>query len=179
MNAAVVIDDHSATPPQTVNQMKTGGLVVSPPSATRGRQSRGFPLGGCHVVSPSVRSVGVRTSVPLWFQGYPSPYKTVLARAATRSTILRLPALAFESVFKKYPETLVRVIQVTGVPGSVPASSGFSLAVKACVVCSAADHHGPPPEGHLPGAARLPGPDDRALQPGRRNMSSSTSVFVE
>lgn len=46
-------------------------------------------------------------------QGYPAPYKTVLARAATRSTILRLPASAFESVFKKYPETLVRVIQVT------------------------------------------------------------------
>lgn len=45
-------------------------------------------------------------------QGYPAPYKTVLARAATRSTILRLPASAFESVFKKYPETLVRVIQV-------------------------------------------------------------------
>lgn len=46
-------------------------------------------------------------------QGYPAPYKTVSARAATRSTILRLPASAFESVFKKYPETLVRVIQVT------------------------------------------------------------------
>uniref|UniRef100_A0A3B4G5S7 Patatin-like phospholipase domain containing 7a n=1 Tax=Pundamilia nyererei TaxID=303518 RepID=A0A3B4G5S7_9CICH len=45
--------------------------------------------------------------------GYPAPYKTVSTRAATRSTILRLPASAFESVFKKYPETLVRVIQVT------------------------------------------------------------------
>ncbi|CAL9683712.1 unnamed protein product [Knipowitschia caucasica] len=44
--------------------------------------------------------------------GYPAPYKTVTARAATRSTILRLPASAFESVFKKYPETLVRVIQI-------------------------------------------------------------------
>ncbi|XP_067431465.1 patatin-like phospholipase domain-containing protein 7a isoform X3 [Thunnus thynnus] len=44
--------------------------------------------------------------------GYPAPYKTVVARAATRSTILRLPASAFESVFKKYPETLVRVIQI-------------------------------------------------------------------
>uniref|UniRef100_A0A8C9Y8C9 lysophospholipase n=1 Tax=Sander lucioperca TaxID=283035 RepID=A0A8C9Y8C9_SANLU len=44
--------------------------------------------------------------------GYPAPYKTVCARAATRSTILRLPASAFESVFKKYPETLVRVIQI-------------------------------------------------------------------
>ncbi|XP_040914986.1 patatin-like phospholipase domain-containing protein 7a isoform X2 [Toxotes jaculatrix] len=44
--------------------------------------------------------------------GYPAPYKTVSARAATRSTILRLSASAFESVFKKYPETLVRVIQI-------------------------------------------------------------------
>ncbi|XP_025765122.1 patatin-like phospholipase domain-containing protein 7 [Oreochromis niloticus] len=44
--------------------------------------------------------------------GYPAPYKTVSARAATRSTILRLPASAFKSVFKKYPETLVRVIQI-------------------------------------------------------------------
>uniref|UniRef100_A0A3Q2C6Z0 lysophospholipase n=1 Tax=Cyprinodon variegatus TaxID=28743 RepID=A0A3Q2C6Z0_CYPVA len=44
--------------------------------------------------------------------GYPAPYKTVSVRAATRSTILRLPASAFESVFKKYPETLVRVIQI-------------------------------------------------------------------
>ncbi|XP_030598678.1 patatin-like phospholipase domain-containing protein 7a [Archocentrus centrarchus] len=44
--------------------------------------------------------------------GYPAPYKTVSARAAARSTILRLPASAFESVFKKYPETLVRVIQI-------------------------------------------------------------------
>ncbi|XP_077398600.1 patatin-like phospholipase domain-containing protein 7a [Vanacampus margaritifer] len=44
--------------------------------------------------------------------GFPAPYKTVSARAATRSTILRLPASAFASVFKKYPETLVRVIQI-------------------------------------------------------------------
>lgn len=46
------------------------------------------------------------------FQGYPAPYKTVSARAAVPSTILRLPAVAFQSVFEKYPETLVRVIQV-------------------------------------------------------------------
>ncbi|TRY57684.1 hypothetical protein DNTS_025908 [Danionella cerebrum] len=44
--------------------------------------------------------------------GYPAPYKTVSARAAARSTILRLPASAFQSVFEKYPETLVRVIQI-------------------------------------------------------------------
>ncbi|MBN3299372.1 PLPL7 protein, partial [Amia calva] len=44
--------------------------------------------------------------------GYPAPYKTVSARAAARSTVLRLPATAFQSVFEKYPETLVRVIQI-------------------------------------------------------------------
>ncbi|XP_072288778.1 patatin-like phospholipase domain-containing protein 7 [Eucyclogobius newberryi] len=44
--------------------------------------------------------------------GYPAPYKTVSARAAAPTTILRLPAAAFESVFDKYPETLVRVIQI-------------------------------------------------------------------
>uniref|UniRef100_A0A7N8Y0G1 Patatin-like phospholipase domain containing 7a n=1 Tax=Mastacembelus armatus TaxID=205130 RepID=A0A7N8Y0G1_9TELE len=44
--------------------------------------------------------------------GDTAPYKTVLVRAATRSTVLRLPASAFESVFRQYPETLVRVIQI-------------------------------------------------------------------
>ncbi|XP_012705323.2 patatin-like phospholipase domain-containing protein 7 isoform X1 [Fundulus heteroclitus] len=44
--------------------------------------------------------------------GYPAPYKTVSARAAVPSTILRLPAVAFQLVFEKYPETLVRVIQI-------------------------------------------------------------------
>ncbi|XP_039631931.1 patatin-like phospholipase domain-containing protein 7 [Polypterus senegalus] len=44
--------------------------------------------------------------------GYPAPYKTVSARAAECSTVLRLPATAFQSIFEKYPETLVRVIQI-------------------------------------------------------------------
>ncbi|XP_054630330.1 patatin-like phospholipase domain-containing protein 7 isoform X1 [Dunckerocampus dactyliophorus] len=44
--------------------------------------------------------------------GYPAPYKTVSARAAVPSTVLRLPAAAFQSVFDKYPETLVRVVQI-------------------------------------------------------------------
>ncbi|XP_010115207.1 PREDICTED: patatin-like phospholipase domain-containing protein 7 [Chlamydotis macqueenii] len=44
--------------------------------------------------------------------GHPAPYKTVSARAAVPSTILRLPASAFQDVFKKYPETLVRVVQI-------------------------------------------------------------------
>ena len=45
------------------------------------------------------------------------PYKTVSARAAMPSTILRLPASAFQDVFQKYPETLVRVVQVGGAEG--------------------------------------------------------------
>lgn len=48
----------------------------------------------------------------LILQGYPAPYKTVSARAAAPTTVLRLPAQAFQSVFEKYPETLVRVVQV-------------------------------------------------------------------
>uniref|UniRef100_A0A096NWM3 Patatin like domain 7, lysophospholipase n=1 Tax=Papio anubis TaxID=9555 RepID=A0A096NWM3_PAPAN len=45
--------------------------------------------------------------------GHTAPYKTVSARAAVPSTILRLPAAAFHGVFEKYPETLVRVVQIT------------------------------------------------------------------
>ncbi|KAM6244081.1 patatin-like phospholipase domain-containing protein 7 [Porphyrio hochstetteri] len=44
--------------------------------------------------------------------GHPAPYKTVSARAAVPSTILRLPASAFQDIFLKYPETLVRVVQI-------------------------------------------------------------------
>ncbi|XP_004714522.1 patatin-like phospholipase domain-containing protein 7 [Echinops telfairi] len=44
--------------------------------------------------------------------GHPAAYKTVSARAAAPSTILRLPAEALEGVFEKYPETLVRVVQI-------------------------------------------------------------------
>ncbi|ESP05016.1 hypothetical protein LOTGIDRAFT_61439, partial [Lottia gigantea] len=44
--------------------------------------------------------------------GYPSPYKTVSARAEVDSVILRLPAEAFRSMFDMYPESAVRVIQI-------------------------------------------------------------------
>lgn len=76
-------------------------------------------------------------------QGYPACYKTVTARAATRSTILRLPASAFESVFKNYPETLVRVIQVTNSIFSILNTlsskiwSRFNQTTTWCVICSA------------------------------------------
>eukprot|EP00072_Mus_musculus_P058357 XP_011237394.1 PREDICTED: patatin-like phospholipase domain-containing protein 7 isoform X2 [Mus musculus] len=44
--------------------------------------------------------------------GHTAPYKTVSARAAVSSTVLWLPAAAFQGVFEKYPETLVRVVQI-------------------------------------------------------------------
>uniref|UniRef100_A0A7N5JDM0 lysophospholipase n=2 Tax=Ailuropoda melanoleuca TaxID=9646 RepID=A0A7N5JDM0_AILME len=44
--------------------------------------------------------------------GHTAPYKTVSARAAAPSTVLRLPAVAFQGVFEKYPETLARVVQI-------------------------------------------------------------------
>nr|XP_025720630.1 patatin-like phospholipase domain-containing protein 7 isoform X2 [Callorhinus ursinus] len=44
--------------------------------------------------------------------GHTAPYKTVSARAAIPSTVLRLPAVVFQGVFEKYPETLVRVVQI-------------------------------------------------------------------
>lgn len=47
-----------------------------------------------------------------FWQGHQRPYRTVSARAAEDSTVLRLPVEAFSAVFEKYPESLVRVVQV-------------------------------------------------------------------
>ncbi|XP_064416914.1 patatin-like phospholipase domain-containing protein 6 isoform X2 [Latimeria chalumnae] len=44
--------------------------------------------------------------------GHQKPYKTVSARAAVVSTVLMLPVDAFLMIFEKYPESLVRVIQI-------------------------------------------------------------------
>ncbi|XP_046368567.2 patatin-like phospholipase domain-containing protein 7 isoform X1 [Haliotis rufescens] len=44
--------------------------------------------------------------------GHPAPYKTVSAKAAVDSLILKLPASAFSSMFKKFPESIVRVVQI-------------------------------------------------------------------
>uniref|UniRef100_A0A8C5CM56 Patatin-like phospholipase domain containing 6 n=1 Tax=Gadus morhua TaxID=8049 RepID=A0A8C5CM56_GADMO len=44
--------------------------------------------------------------------GHQKPYKTMSARAAEVSTVLRLPVEAFLSIFEKYPESLVRVVQI-------------------------------------------------------------------
>uniref|UniRef100_A0A4W5J7Z2 Patatin-like phospholipase domain containing 7a n=1 Tax=Hucho hucho TaxID=62062 RepID=A0A4W5J7Z2_9TELE len=50
--------------------------------------------------------------------GYHTPYKMVTARAASRFTILHLPASDFHSVFEKYPKTLMRVVQVRPQPSA-------------------------------------------------------------
>uniref|UniRef100_H0VHS5 lysophospholipase n=1 Tax=Cavia porcellus TaxID=10141 RepID=H0VHS5_CAVPO len=44
--------------------------------------------------------------------GHQHPQRTVSARAARDSTVLRLPVEAFSAVFTKYPESLVRVVQI-------------------------------------------------------------------
>ncbi|XP_072489268.1 patatin-like phospholipase domain-containing protein 7 isoform X2 [Notamacropus eugenii] len=44
--------------------------------------------------------------------GHEAPYKTVSARAAMPSTILKLPAAAFQGVFEKYPETLIIMVRL-------------------------------------------------------------------
>ncbi|NWY08066.1 PLPL6 esterase, partial [Nothoprocta ornata] len=44
--------------------------------------------------------------------GHQRPYRTVCARAAEDATVLRLPVEAFSAVFEKYPESLVRVVQI-------------------------------------------------------------------
>ncbi|XP_046669459.1 neuropathy target esterase sws isoform X2 [Homalodisca vitripennis] len=44
--------------------------------------------------------------------GHPKPYKTVSARAIEDSTVVRLPMAAFQEVFKEYPDTFIRIMQV-------------------------------------------------------------------
>ncbi|XP_054896866.1 patatin-like phospholipase domain-containing protein 6 isoform X1 [Poeciliopsis prolifica] len=44
--------------------------------------------------------------------GHQRPYRTVSARAAEVTTVLRLPVEAFLTIFEKYPESLVRVVQI-------------------------------------------------------------------
>ncbi|RVE75629.1 hypothetical protein OJAV_G00000700 [Oryzias javanicus] len=44
--------------------------------------------------------------------GHQKPYRTVSARAAEVTTVLRLPVEAFLAIFEKYPESLVRVVQI-------------------------------------------------------------------
>ena len=44
--------------------------------------------------------------------GHPAPFKTVCAKAFTDSVIIKVPAAAFQDVFDKNPEMLIRVVQM-------------------------------------------------------------------
>ena len=44
--------------------------------------------------------------------GHPAPYRTVSAVAVLDTTLLRLPARAFQIVLERFPESLVRVVQI-------------------------------------------------------------------
>lgn len=55
----------------------------------------------------------ISSSRTYFSQGHQHPQRTVSARAARDSTVLRLPVEAFSAVFTKYPESLVRVVQVS------------------------------------------------------------------
>lgn len=46
------------------------------------------------------------------FKGAPSQYRTVSARAVEDSTILKLPMMAFQEIFKDNPEVFIRIMQV-------------------------------------------------------------------
>lgn len=46
------------------------------------------------------------------FQGNPSTYRTVSAKAVEDSTILKLPMVAFQDIFAENPDIFIRVIQV-------------------------------------------------------------------
>ncbi|XP_072255834.1 patatin-like phospholipase domain-containing protein 6 isoform X2 [Pyxicephalus adspersus] len=44
--------------------------------------------------------------------GHQRPYRTVTAKAVEKSTVLRLPVEAFCAVFRSYPQSLIRTIQI-------------------------------------------------------------------
>uniref|UniRef100_A0A667HPE7 lysophospholipase n=1 Tax=Lynx canadensis TaxID=61383 RepID=A0A667HPE7_LYNCA len=71
--------------------------------------------------------------------GHTAPYKTVSARAAVPSTVLRLPAVAFQGVFEKYPETLVRVVQESQAIPLVSVASVAAGKAKRQVCCGSED----------------------------------------
>ncbi|NWT48190.1 PLPL6 esterase, partial [Chroicocephalus maculipennis] len=106
-------------------------------------------------------------------QGHQRPYRTVCARAAVDSTVLRLPVEAFSAVFEKYPESLVRVVQVSLGQGGGGHGVGVPWGDRRPLMapCPPLDHHGAPPARHLLGFAQLPWVDERALQPCDRPVS--------
>ncbi|XP_068130652.1 patatin-like phospholipase domain-containing protein 6 [Hyperolius riggenbachi] len=44
--------------------------------------------------------------------GHQRPYRTVTAKAVEKSTVLRLPVEAFSDVFRSYPQSLLRTVQI-------------------------------------------------------------------
>ncbi|XP_069801426.1 patatin-like phospholipase domain-containing protein 6 isoform X2 [Dendropsophus ebraccatus] len=44
--------------------------------------------------------------------GHQRPYRTVTAKAIEKSTVLRLPVEAFSAIFKVYPQSLIRTVQI-------------------------------------------------------------------
>ncbi|XP_073478511.1 patatin-like phospholipase domain-containing protein 6 isoform X2 [Aquarana catesbeiana] len=44
--------------------------------------------------------------------GHQRPYRTVTAKAVEKSTVLRLPVEAFSAVFRSYPQSLIRTVQI-------------------------------------------------------------------
>uniref|UniRef100_A0A8C5QMH3 lysophospholipase n=1 Tax=Leptobrachium leishanense TaxID=445787 RepID=A0A8C5QMH3_9ANUR len=44
--------------------------------------------------------------------GHQRPYRTVTAEAVEKSTLLRLPVEAFSAIFRSYPQSLVRTVQI-------------------------------------------------------------------
>ena len=51
-------------------------------------------------------------SVTEYLTGAPSVFKTVSAKALEESSIIQLPVFAFQEVFEKHPDALVRAIQI-------------------------------------------------------------------
>jgi lysophospholipid hydrolase len=63
------------------------------------------------VVNPG-ESVHSLLSILDVLTGHPAPYRTVSSVARVDSMILRLPARAFQIVLERFPESLVRVVQI-------------------------------------------------------------------
>ncbi|XP_011368250.1 patatin-like phospholipase domain-containing protein 7 [Pteropus vampyrus] len=92
-------------------------MLLSLPSMTRlapQRPRSGLPDGTEVAVKEVLAGDSVHSLLSILdvITGHTAPYKTVSARAAVPSTVLRLPAVAFQGVFERYPETLVRVVQI-------------------------------------------------------------------
>lgn len=75
------------------------------------------------------------------------------------STVLRLPVDAFLSIFEKYPESLVRVVQVWiyETAQKISLLSVRTPQVIENMLPVVSDHHGPSSESDCSGPAQLPG----------------------